>query len=664
MVNGPLFHYQEAFRRNHGWVTEWEQQVLRGKRVAIAGAGGVGGFHLLTLARLGIGAFHIADMDCFELANFNRQAGAFTDTIGKEKAAVMANMARSINPEADIRIFPEGVTEKNLDEFLKGVDLFIDGFDAFVIDMRVKTFARCAELSIPAITAGPNGMGSGYLVFMPGQMTFEEYFRLEGLPLEKKYASWFLSQVPGLLHMPYLVEPCRMDLLNKRAPSVSPACMLASGIAGIEAVKILLGRGKVYPAPYYQQFDAYRGKYIRRKLRGGNRNLLQRLKIYYVSRVLLKKGIRNARPADSPPPDTPLMRILDAARWTPSGDNSQPWNLQIADDDTVRVYLSTTDKDTLNIRGAEPSLLSVGMMIAIMTIAAAAEGKALRWKYVLAENTKDGKEHRFDISFTDSAKTDADSLYSFIPLRHTDRRHYRTTPLTDAQKRALEDALSGTLGVHWLEGRKRREVGTLNMEAMGVRMRSEAAYRELANCLDWEHPFSESKLPVHTLPLTALSRAVMRFVMESWTRMKLLGMIPGALLPSAIETELMPALRCGAHFLLSRQSSLPQEEEKRIAAVIAEGRALMRFWLTLTKLGLVMQPTFSPIVFSHYGLHPEELSLQDQRLASRCRALARRVEQLWGAYPDRVVFMGRIGVPKSTAVASRSLRKPLEDIVT
>ena len=55
-----LFHYESAFARNIGWVTNAEQAILRGKRVAIAGGGGVGGVHLLTLARLGIGAFHIA----------------------------------------------------------------------------------------------------------------------------------------------------------------------------------------------------------------------------------------------------------------------------------------------------------------------------------------------------------------------------------------------------------------------------------------------------------------------------------------------------------------------------------------------------------------------------------------------------------------------------
>src|SRR5690242_4051884 len=59
-MNRAAFSYRRAFDRNIGWLTEWEQDSLRAKRVAIAGMGGVGGGHLLTLARLGTGAFNIA----------------------------------------------------------------------------------------------------------------------------------------------------------------------------------------------------------------------------------------------------------------------------------------------------------------------------------------------------------------------------------------------------------------------------------------------------------------------------------------------------------------------------------------------------------------------------------------------------------------------------
>lgn len=72
MVN---FTYDAAFERNVGWLTEAEQLALRGMRIALAGMGGVGGVHMITLARLGVGAFNIADFDRFDVPNFNRQYG-------------------------------------------------------------------------------------------------------------------------------------------------------------------------------------------------------------------------------------------------------------------------------------------------------------------------------------------------------------------------------------------------------------------------------------------------------------------------------------------------------------------------------------------------------------------------------------------------------------
>ncbi|MHB1287496.1 MAG: ThiF family adenylyltransferase, partial [Leptospirales bacterium] len=166
------FIYTEAFSRNIGWITRGEQEVLRKKRVAIAGMGGVGGVHLLTLARLGIGAFNIADLDVFELANFNRQAGAMISTVGKSKVETLAKMALDINPELDLRIFHNGVTRDNVAEFLEGSDLYVDGMDFFAFQERQSIFSACHRQGIPATTAAPLGMGAALLNFIPGGMSF------------------------------------------------------------------------------------------------------------------------------------------------------------------------------------------------------------------------------------------------------------------------------------------------------------------------------------------------------------------------------------------------------------------------------------------------------------------------------------------------------------
>ena len=185
------FDYFTAFSRNIGWLTPDEQTLLRNKRIAIAGLGGAGGVHLLTLARLGVGAFNLADFDTFDLVNFNRQTGAALSTVGRNKTEVMANLARDINPELDLKIFTNGVQPDNVDAFLDGVDIYVDGLDYFVFDARRMVYAACRERGIPITFAVPLGMGASLINFLPQGPSFEDYFRLQGYP-EQEWPIRFL----------------------------------------------------------------------------------------------------------------------------------------------------------------------------------------------------------------------------------------------------------------------------------------------------------------------------------------------------------------------------------------------------------------------------------------------------------------------------------------
>ncbi|OFA07229.1 ThiF family adenylyltransferase [Duganella phyllosphaerae] len=285
------FSYERAFARNIGWVTHAEQSVLRDKRVAIAGLGGVGGVHLLTLARLGIGNFHVADFDTFDVANFNRQVGATVSTLGQPKADVLVRMARDINPEINIVSFTDGVNDDNLLRFLLGVDLYVDGLDFFAFDARQATFAACAARHIPAITAAPLGMGTAVLNFLPGEMTFEEYFCWGNLSEREKALRFLIGLAPAGLHGDYLVDPSTINLAEKRGPSTIMGCELCAGAAATEALKILLNRGEVLAAPHGYQFDAYRNKLTRTYRPGGNRHPLQR-----IAMMLARKRMAGAAP--------------------------------------------------------------------------------------------------------------------------------------------------------------------------------------------------------------------------------------------------------------------------------------------------------------------------------------------------------------------------------
>ncbi|GHF87371.1 ThiF family adenylyltransferase [Thalassotalea marina] len=280
------FDYDLAFSRNIGWFTEEEQHQLKNKCIAIAGMGGVGGDHFLTLVRIGIGKFHVSDFDEFGCENTNRQVGANINTYGAPKLDTMVKMALDINPELEIKTFEQGINEDNIHDFLDGVDCYVDSLDFFAVDARRLVFDQCAKKQIPATTAAPIGMGTAYLNFLPGQMTFEEYFRLEGHTENEQYLKFFLGLTPAALQSSYLVDPTRLDLANKKGPSTFVGCQLAAGVAAAQVVKIFLNRGDVLNVPWGLHFDAYRNKFKKTWRPGGNNNPIQKLAYHIAKRKM------------------------------------------------------------------------------------------------------------------------------------------------------------------------------------------------------------------------------------------------------------------------------------------------------------------------------------------------------------------------------------------
>ncbi|MCM2322342.1 MAG: ThiF family adenylyltransferase [Oligoflexia bacterium] len=278
--------YSELFSRNIGLVSEPEQAALRKSRVAIAGLGGVGGSYAVTLARMGVGRFHISDMDSFEAANFNRQAGATLPAIGRKKTDVIREAILSINPWAEVVVFGDGVQPENVEAFLNGVDLVMDGLDFYALPARKILFRTAEKRGIPVVTSGPIGMTTTLHVFGPGGMSFDRYFDLAGCadPIAEQVA-FIIGVAPALLHMGQ-VDPEKVDFNGKKAPSFGTAIQLCAGLACTEAAQILLKRRPAFLAPRYAQFDPVKLRLRRGYLFLGNRNPIQLFKRWAFRRML------------------------------------------------------------------------------------------------------------------------------------------------------------------------------------------------------------------------------------------------------------------------------------------------------------------------------------------------------------------------------------------
>jgi molybdopterin/thiamine biosynthesis adenylyltransferase len=282
---GSIFDYNKAFARTVGWISTDEREVLRSTRIAIGGTGGTGGYYALVLARLGIGRFSLADMDTFEISNFNRQAGAFLTTFGRNKAEVMAEMIKDINPDADIRLFAEGIHKTNVNDFLKGSDHYINAMGLSSADVQADVFKHCRELNIPATSAIVPGFGAAFINFHPKRLSFEDYFSVSGYKREEQAIRLLAGHSPKLwLLRKYNVQDEAVKFKEYDGPVVPMSCLLAAGSVCTEVLKIILSRKNLRWAPWSFQVDAYLRRFITSWRPGGNNHLLQKLLLTYLRR--------------------------------------------------------------------------------------------------------------------------------------------------------------------------------------------------------------------------------------------------------------------------------------------------------------------------------------------------------------------------------------------
>jgi len=647
------FDYQKAFCRNIGWLTLSEQEYLRSKTVAIAGMGGVGGVHLLTLVRLGIEKFHIADMDVFEIQNFNRQAGANLTSLHQPKVDVLEKMAKEINPNITFTVFPNGINKENISEFLAGVDLYIDGLDFFVLDIRSEVFKRAYDLHIPAITAGPLGMGTAYLIFMPGQMTFAQYFCFKQSEPDDLAIRFLIGLNPTFSNRRYLVEPGMVNLQLKKGPSTIVGCQLSAGVMGAETVKILLNRGPIFAAPYYHLFDPYLYKHKIGWLPWGNRNPLQLLKYYLVKRKL-KAYTQTKAHYLNPEKYTDIEKILDLARWAPSGDNSQPWRFKIVDDHHVIVNVTNEANTNRYDYAGIPTHISSGCLLETIRLAATLFNLKLSYQYLQITNG----EYHIDIRFTPLTKQNTDPLAYCIMERSVDRRRYELAQLTAQAKAELAAAVGDEFTLLWFERfRDRLALSKITMLATKIRMIMPELYPIHKQAFTFTGDCTEEGIPIKATGMNRISSYFMKWALTSQLRINMMNHI-GAIPSTQLELDFLPGIFCGAHFMLiEKNKSLVSKDKEYYLRV---GVALQRFWLTATKLGLVVQPNLAPIMLTYYSDNNIPFT-ENTKLLATAQQLAVKLHKF--DQGNTILLLGRIGYPKRPKQKVRSTRKSLSSLL-
>lgn len=157
---------QGRYDRNFQTFSETEMGVIRQKKVCVIGCGGLGGYVIELLARVGIGEITAIDGDVFEASNLNRQILSQEKNLGTPKAEAAKARIEAINSEVKINALQAFLTAENADKLVAGHDAVVDALDN--VAARKVLEAACGKAGIPLIHGAIGGWYGQVAVIYPG----------------------------------------------------------------------------------------------------------------------------------------------------------------------------------------------------------------------------------------------------------------------------------------------------------------------------------------------------------------------------------------------------------------------------------------------------------------------------------------------------------------
>lgn len=203
------------YKLNHNAITKAEQSALRHKCVLVAGCGGLGGYVIEYLGRLGVGHIIAVDGDVFEESNLNRQLLSSNMNLGKPKVLAAQQRMKAVNPLVTVDAIQDFLTEDNAAEMMRGCDVVIDALDN--ISSRLLLQKAAKEVGIPLVHGAIAGWQGQVCTIQPGEDTLNILY---GNMEVEKGAEVETGNLPF-------------------------AAALVASVQAAEAVKLLLGRGTI-----------------------------------------------------------------------------------------------------------------------------------------------------------------------------------------------------------------------------------------------------------------------------------------------------------------------------------------------------------------------------------------------------------------------------------
>ena len=205
---------EKRYERNYSTISEEDMITLKNSKVLVIGCGGLGGYIIEMLTRIGVGYITVVDGDVFDETNLNRQLYSTMANLGMSKSDAVKERVSQINPDTHLTAISVKLTHQNIGSIVEGHDVVIDAVDN--ITTRLLLESACSEHVMPLIHGAIAGWYFQLSVIMPGDNL-----------LSKVYGSATEKGIESMLGNPsftpaaaasFQVAECIKVLLNKELP--------------------------------------------------------------------------------------------------------------------------------------------------------------------------------------------------------------------------------------------------------------------------------------------------------------------------------------------------------------------------------------------------------------------------------------------------------------
>lgn len=204
---------KKRYSRNISTLTHEENEKLKHFKVCVVGCGGLGGYIIEMLARIGIGNLTVVDKDVFDESNLNRQILSSEENLGYSKALQAEKRINSINSDVSVKVIQDSFNNKNGISIIHNHHVVVDALDN--IESRLLLQEYCKKVNIPLVHGAIAGWFGQVCTIMPGDDTLNIIYKNNSIGVEKKLGN----------------------------PSFTPANIASIQVS--EVIKILLSKGDI-----------------------------------------------------------------------------------------------------------------------------------------------------------------------------------------------------------------------------------------------------------------------------------------------------------------------------------------------------------------------------------------------------------------------------------